>query len=160
MARPGLLLPPRALLLSLVAQIPLVAVFWPPSPKASMMVAGSACLFAGVVLNVWAERLFRRHDVGVCPFTPVAGLIRSGPYRVTRNPMYLGMILLTGGVALVTGLPLNLWSPAVYAVWLHRRFVLPEEDYLRRQLGSAYEDYVDNHPRWLGVPLPPKALEA
>ena len=118
-----------------------------------MATLGAALLAAGVVLNVWADRLFRREGVGVCPFSPAPRLVRSGPYRITRNPMYLGMVFLGAGLALATGMPHNLVSPAVFAVWLHVRYVLPEEAFLRASLGAPYEEYLRLHPRWIGVPL-------
>jgi protein-S-isoprenylcysteine O-methyltransferase Ste14 len=136
---------------SILAQVPLTLLFWPPRPGLRTAASGAACLLFGVALNVWAERLFRRDGVGVCPFSPVPRLVRSGPYRLTRNPMYLGFVLLSAGVALVTGVPANLWSAAVFAAWLHLSFVLPEEAYLREQLGSEYDDYQRDHPRWLGL---------
>jgi protein-S-isoprenylcysteine O-methyltransferase Ste14 len=111
-------------------------------------------LAAGVVLNVWAERLFRKSGVGVCPFSPVPTLVSEGPYRFTRNPMYLGMVLLSASWPLMMGLYWNLWAAAALAVWLHFRFVLPEEEFLRERLGVGYLEYASRNPRWLGLPGP------
>jgi protein-S-isoprenylcysteine O-methyltransferase Ste14 len=109
---------------------------------------------AGVVLNVWAERLFRKSGVGVCPFSPVPNLVITGPYRFTRNPMYLGMVLLSASWPLMMGLYWNLWPAAALAAWLHFRFVLPEEEFLRGRLGVSYLEYASRNPRWLGLPGP------
>jgi protein-S-isoprenylcysteine O-methyltransferase Ste14 len=151
--RPGLMLP-KALMLSVLLQIPPVLWSWPLKPAEAPALAGTAMLAAGVVLNVWAERLFRKSGVGVCPFSPVPNLVGTGPYRLTRNPMYLGMVLLSAGVALITGLYWNLWPAAALAVWLHVRFVLPEEEFLRDRLGVCYLEYASRNPRWLGLPGP------
>jgi len=145
-------LPPKGLFLTLVSQLPLLAASLPLRPAAWEVLTGAAFLAAGVVLNLWSERWFRRHDVGVCPFTPVSVLIVRGPYRLTRNPMYAGLVSLALGVAMVTGVPANAWSAIAYAIWLHHAYVLPEERFLRARLGSAYEEYASRVPRWLPAP--------
>ena len=152
-ALPGVL-PPKLLLLSLLLQIPAVVWRWPPQPARAPAVVGLAMLAAGVVLNLWAERLFRQSGVGVCPFSPAPNLVSTGPYRFTRNPMYLGMVLLSASGPVIIGLYGNLWPAAGLAVWLHFRFVLPEEEFLRDRLGVGYLEYASRTPRWLGLPGP------
>lgn len=85
----------------------------------------------------------------MCPFTPVARLVDAGPFRLMRHPMYAGIILIAVAPVLLTGVYANLWSPAAFAVWLHFRSVLPEEEFLRSQLGDAYTAYCARVPRWL-----------
>lgn len=148
------ILPPRGLLLGLILQIPPLWWAWPLRPARVAVLAGAAFLVAGVILNIRAERLFRRHNVGVCPFSPAPTLIGAGPYRITRNPMYLGMVLICASVPLLSGVYFSLWTAAALAVWLHVRFVLPEEDFLTEHLGLAYLLYESRNPRWLGVPGP------
>jgi protein-S-isoprenylcysteine O-methyltransferase Ste14 len=150
----GGLLPPRALLLSLLVQAPLMIWSWPPKPATVPVLLGVAMLVAGAVLNIWADRLFRKKGVGVCPFSPTPALVREGPYRFTRNPMYLGMVLTSTCAPLLTGVYLNLLPALVLAIWLHVRFVLPEEEFLRYQLGTEYLLYASLAPRWLGLPGP------
>jgi protein-S-isoprenylcysteine O-methyltransferase Ste14 len=130
-------LPPRALLYALVAQLPAIALAWPIAPPRASLVAGIVALVAGIALNVVAERLFRAAGVGVCPFTPVARLVDSGPFRLTRHPMYAGVLLIALAPVLLTGMYANSWVPATLAVWLHFRYARPEEDFLRAQFGDA-----------------------
>ncbi len=150
-ARPRLL-PPKALLLSLLVQLPLVLRSWPLKPTRVPVLVGIAMLTAGVAVNVWAERLFRKSGTGVCPLSPVSRLISEGPYRFTRNPMYLGMVLISASAAMIADVQLNPWAAAALAVWLHFQFVLPEEEFLRDRLGVAYLEYASRTPRWLGRP--------
>lgn len=148
------LLPPRGLLLSLLVQGPLILLLWPPHLAGRIVFLGTAMLTGGVVLNFWADRLFKRNGVAVCPFGIVPKLISDGPYRLSRNPMYLGMVLISTAVPLITGVYLNLWAPAALAIWLHIRFVLPEEEFLRKRLGTQYLLYASRNSRWLGLPAP------
>ena len=148
----GHLLPPRALLLSLLAQLPLLVGGWPPAPGGAALATGGALIALGLALEVWSDRLFQRNGVGVCPFTPVSRLVDSGPYRFTRNPMYLGLVAISGGAALASGVLPNLWTSLVLALWLDRRFVRREEAFLRAALGPAYAAYARRVPRWLGWP--------
>ena len=143
------LLPPRGLLLALAAQAPLAAAAWPLRPAWPELAIGGLLLCAGIVLNVWAERLFRRAATGVCPFSPASTLVRHGPYRLFRHPMYLGLVAMSAGVALATGVLANLWSSVAFAIWLHYAYVLPEEDFLRARFGAAFDAYAAAVPRWL-----------
>jgi protein-S-isoprenylcysteine O-methyltransferase Ste14 len=149
---PRRLLPPQGLLLSLLVQAPVILWSWPPKPPGVSVLAGIALLACGVVLNIWPDRLFHRRGVGVCPFSPVPALIKEGPFRFTRNPMYLGMLLISAAVPLITGLYLARLAPALLYVWLHIRYVLLEEKFLRERLGTEYLLYASNNPRWLGLP--------
>ena len=146
--------PPLGLLLSLLAQIPLMAFHWPLSPSRGELVLGGLLLVAGAWLNLWADREFRRLGAGVCPFSPVEAVIDGGPYAISRNPMYLGFVFLSAGVALLMGVWVNLWAPIALMAWLHFAFVLPEEAFLRDRLGAPYETYRAKHPRWFLINLP------
>jgi protein-S-isoprenylcysteine O-methyltransferase Ste14 len=143
------ILPPKGLLLALGSQVPLLVAGMPLRPPAIDVAAGAIFLLAGAVLNVWAERLFRRSGVGVCPFTRVPMLVDRGPYRIMRNPMYLGLVCLNAGFALMTGVRANVWSSIAYAIWLHYAFVRPEEAFLKQELGARFDEYARRVPRWL-----------
>jgi protein-S-isoprenylcysteine O-methyltransferase Ste14 len=142
-------LPPKGLLIAMGAQLPLLISNVPLRPLLLEIAAGGLCLAAGVVLNVRAERLFHHSNVGVCPFTHVPVLVARGPYRFTRNPMYLGLVCLNLSVALLTGVLANIWSSIAFSIWLHFAFVLPEELFLRRELGRVFDEYAEGVPRWL-----------
>ena len=144
-------LPPKGLLIALAAQLPLLMTSLPLRPSTAEVVAGALLLAAGSVLNIWSERLFRRDNVGVCPFTRVPVLVTRGPYRVMRNPMYVGLVCLNLGVTFLSGVLANLWSSVAYFIWLHYAFVLPEERFLLHELGGAFADYASRRPRWLGL---------
>src|SRR5262245_20883418 len=142
------ILPPKGLLIALAAQLPILISCTPLRPSGLEIAAGGIFIIIGVVLNVWAERLFRQRGLGVCPFTHVPGLVGGCPYRWPRDPMYLGLVCLNSGVTLLSGVPANLWSSIAFCIWLHYAFVLPEESFLRHELGDAFHKYAERVPRW------------
>lgn len=147
--RPKMLLPPRGFLLALLAQVPLIVSSWPLHPNSLEMVAGAALIAWGVLLNIWAERLFRWGATGVCPFSPTTVLVKRGPFKLSRNPMYLGLIAISVGVTLATGAFTNIWISVAFAIWLHYAYVLPEEHFMHDRFGAEYEQYTERVPRWI-----------
>ena len=79
----------------------------------------------------------------------IASLLRAGPYQFTRNPMYLGLVLLTLGIAIWAGAWPMFGAPvALFATanWVHIPF---EEAKMRRQFGAVYDNYVTRVRRWI-----------
>jgi protein-S-isoprenylcysteine O-methyltransferase Ste14 len=113
-----------------------------------LVVLGSAAL-------LWCIAEFARRGRGtLAPVDPPRFVVRSGLYRVTRNPMYVGVLVtLIGEALLFDSVSLAVWAAAV-AVTVHLFVVLYEEPTLRRQFGEPYETYVAAVPRWLPRWLP------
>jgi protein-S-isoprenylcysteine O-methyltransferase Ste14 len=106
-------------------------------------------IFGWAALTISAIGNFRRSRTSIVPVRPATALVIRGPYRFTRNPMYVGLALLTAGLALFMGTwwPLVLLMPVLLAV---RQFVIaPEEQYLRRRFGADYEAYLHRVRRWM-----------
>ena len=144
-------MPPTYLLVALAAVACLHLLVPGPRPIGSpWRYFGLLPLGFGVWLNFWADRLFKMRGAEVKPGHESATLVTDGPYRVTRNPMYLGMVLIVLGAAFVAGST----SPFVVVVglwWLLRtHFVIPEETMLRRRFGDEFERYARRVRRWLG----------
>jgi len=104
---------------------------------------------AGVALAASAIVLFRRAGTSPVPIQPTTALVAQGPYRFTRNPMYVGLAALYAGIALLVN---SLWPlvllPVVLVVirwWVIAR----EEAYLERKFGDAYRAYTRRERRWL-----------
>jgi protein-S-isoprenylcysteine O-methyltransferase Ste14 len=111
--------------------------------------AGLVVMVAGVALAIMAERRFKRAGTAVRPFEPSTALVDSGPFRFTRNPMYLGMLLFLAGLFVLLGTlsPLLVIPPFVWL--LHARFVVHEEAHMERHFGEHYLDYKRRVRRWL-----------
>jgi protein-S-isoprenylcysteine O-methyltransferase Ste14 len=115
----------------------------------ALTAAGAGLVALGVALAAWGVVTFRRARTGIYPRTPATAVVEAGPYRFTRNPMYVGMTLgyLGGALAMNSAWPLVL-LPAVLVV-LYGAVVRREERYLASAFGPAYEDYRRRVRRWL-----------
>lgn len=112
-------------------------------------IAGIVLIAGAVILALTAEIHFVRAGTSALPFRPTTAVVRGGPYRFTRNPMYVGLALLYVGLTLIVGYawPLAGLPLAVLAV---DRFVIPrEERYLEKKFGEPYQRYRQSVRRWL-----------
>ena len=124
---------------------------WPlPRPPARpARRVGAALLVVGAVLPASGATLFHRRDTSVLPVRPTTALVTSGPYRLTRNPMYVGFALGHAGLALLRR---STWAvlmlgPVLAAV--DRMVIAREERYLERAFGDEYRRYARRVRRWL-----------
>jgi protein-S-isoprenylcysteine O-methyltransferase Ste14 len=119
------------------------------SPNGQALAVGLTFVAIGFALAAFSVRNFRRAGTTVVPGEPSTALVVTGPYHVTRNPIYIGLVLMYFGLAIVlTSLWVLLLLIPVLVV-LQRGVVEREEDYLERQFGEAYRKYKARVPRWL-----------
>jgi len=120
-----------------------------PGGMAARIAVAACAIGGGVALALAARRLFVKTGQDPKPWQPTPELIFSGPYRFTRNPMYVGMTLLTAGLGAAFGTlwPLPLSFAALGAV--HVLAVLPEERYLAARFGEPYLSYKARVRRYL-----------
>ena len=110
---------------------------------------GLALFVLPFALPAWAARIFRQHQTPVNPRGNVGAIATDGPYRFTRNPMYLSLMLVYVGGSLLFRLP---WAwillPFVF-LSLHFGVIIPEEKYLEGRFGETYLHYRAQVRRWL-----------
>lgn len=111
-------------------------------------VGGSAVALAAVLAS-WAIFCFKRAGTHVEPYHPALVLVEDGPYRFTRNPMYIGLLLLQFGLSFTFALEWGILALIPLAVVLHIGVILREEAYLRSKFGADYEAYLARSRRWL-----------
>ena len=106
-------------------------------------------VMAGLYLIVAPVVWFKREKTTIIPRQKPAALISEGPFRLSRNPMYLGMVVLTFGI----GVTLGSIQAVIPAIWLffflQKNYVIPEERKLREGLGREAEDYFATTGRWI-----------
>jgi protein-S-isoprenylcysteine O-methyltransferase Ste14 len=110
---------------------------------------GLGLLVLGFLVRVWATFHFYEHGMRVISLTPQRALITAGPYRFSRNPLYLGgNVFMFFGAALLEGSPTALVATAIH-IPLMDRFVRREEVQLERDFGEAWRSYKQRVRRWL-----------
>lgn len=105
----------------------------------------------GVGLDLWGLWAFRRSQTTVNPLVPgrASAVVQGGPYRFTRNPMYLGMALLLLAWCAFWGNPLSLLALGLFVGFITRFQIVPEERTLADKFGAPYQDYLRRVRRWL-----------
>ncbi|NJL07548.1 MAG: isoprenylcysteine carboxylmethyltransferase family protein [Methylacidiphilales bacterium] len=119
------------------------------------VVAGSArwlgllAIVGGASLTVAAARLFKRRRANINTFKTPTALVTDGPFRVSRNPIYLGFTVLLVGAAVVLGSALPFAVAAAFAVIADRWYIPFEERAMRAEFGAAFDAYAQRVRRWL-----------
>lgn len=119
------------------------ATWWPA------IITGGILLAIGIYICWSAVSFFRRHGTNLMPNTRASDLVMTGPFRYSRNPMYVALFLQYIGVALLTH---SVWAFLLLpAVWAFVRFEVigREEKYLTAEFGETYTNYKAQVRRWL-----------
>lgn len=103
----------------------------------------------GVVLNLHADRSFKQVDTTVKPFQESSTFIQNGTFRLTRNPMYLGMSLILGGVTIFLGSLSPYFLVIVFIILMDRIFIQTEEAMLAETFGNEWLEYKKRTRRWI-----------
>ena len=110
---------------------------------------GALLVLAGLVLIAAAIGLFRRKGTTPEPWGTTTLIVTSGPYRFTRNPMYLGLGLVYAGLALALDAPIALILLPLVLVVVQTQVIAREERYLAAKFGESYLEYRRRVRRWL-----------
>jgi protein-S-isoprenylcysteine O-methyltransferase Ste14 len=106
-------------------------------------------LAAGLVVVLSVAANFQRAGTTIKPFEESSTLVVSGVYRVTRNPIYLGMVCSLIGVGVLAGSVTPFLVVPAFAYMIDRRFIRAEEALLEQTFGSQYGAYKARVRRWL-----------
>jgi protein-S-isoprenylcysteine O-methyltransferase Ste14 len=143
-------IPPVYFFLALISMaalhwaLPLARVLAPP-----FTYLGIPLIVAGMWLGGHAFRGFSKARTPVVPFERSTALVTSGSYRFTRNPMYVGMVIILAGIAVMLG-TVGPWLPIPFLVWILRsNFIIGEERFLEELFGQQYLAYKSRVRRWL-----------
>lgn len=114
-------------------------------------IAGAGVMLAGIMLDLAGVLAFWRAKTTVNPLAPASTstLVQSGIYRFTRNPMYLGMLLILSGFGLYLAHPLPFLLLPVFLAYITRFQIIPEERVLATRFGPEYAAYAARVRRWI-----------
>ncbi|MFT4150906.1 MAG: isoprenylcysteine carboxylmethyltransferase family protein [Paracoccaceae bacterium] len=115
--------------------------------------AGLVLGLIGLALILWSMATLRAARTPVMPGKVPVRLVTTGPYAVSRNPIYLGMAVILGAAGLWLGAPFSLLMVPVFMAVISKRFILPEELRLAEAFGADYEGWKRHTGRWLRLSL-------
>lgn len=148
-----LLVPPPAIGLLIAGMMWPLSSLAPGSAMALVTRVGVALVLtaAGIGISVAGVVAFRRAQTTVNPLRPEtsSALVSGGVYGLTRNPMYLGMLLVLIGWAVYLASPWTLLGPFSFVLYMTRFQIIPEERVLKSLFGADYLAYVARIRRWL-----------
>lgn len=110
---------------------------------------GTVPLLLGIGLNLAADRDLKREQTAVKPVEESSALVQRGAYAVSRHPMYLGMLGMLLGLALLFSSPLALAVAAGYGLFMDRVYIRYEEAQMAEGFGEAWHDYRQRVRRWV-----------
>ncbi|MDQ5887781.1 MAG: isoprenylcysteine carboxylmethyltransferase family protein [Neisseriaceae bacterium] len=146
-------IPPPLLMLLCAAIMSGIDQLWPQQWLSQPIAGGMGLLLAGcgAMLDLGGLLHFLRARTTINPLKPASSrvLVTNGIYRVSRNPMYAGMLLMLGGWAAYLANPLALAGLPLFVASVTRLQIVPEERILLRLFGQTYADYCRQVRRWL-----------
>jgi protein-S-isoprenylcysteine O-methyltransferase Ste14 len=110
---------------------------------------GFALVVIGFLFGLGAAIAFRRARTTLDPYHPVASLVTSGMYRFSRNPIYLGFLLMVIGIPLNVGTYWGLVLAPIFILLCNKLVIEHEEAYLEKKFGETYTSYKSRVRRWL-----------
>ena len=120
-------------------------------PPVVRVIAVVCFAVAGASFDLFGIVAFRRVKTTVNPMKPElsSSLVIAGVYKVSRNPMYVGMLFLLSAWAAFLWSPWSLFGILGFAGYISRFQIVPEEKVLSRLFGTEFADYKERVPRWL-----------
>lgn len=124
---------------------------WNPLDYSSAIVTwiGRAWIVAGLFLMVWSFLMFQRHKTSVIPKRTPKTILKDGPYRFSRNPIYVADTMILLGFVLIEGSVLSLTLIPLFMRVIRKRFIDGEEAHILAGFGAEFEEYRRQTRRWL-----------
>lgn len=140
-----------AILLAIALEFLVPLPILPPFALISLpTLIGAALAIAGLLLELSAARALTNAHTTTRPNQPPSALVTSGPFTQTRNPFYLGILILLAGLALIASLDWSIILLPLFWLALDRLVVPHEEQKLRDAFPAEWEGYSTTTPKWLG----------
>ena len=131
-----------SILLSLV--FPVRRVVSPPFTYIGLLL-----IIPGIILNMWTDKLFKMKGTTVKPYKKPSEFIISGPFRISRHPMYLGMALILLGIAVLCGTIISFIFPVVFVFLMEKLFISFEEKNMEKIFRKKYHRYKIKVRKWI-----------
>ncbi len=144
------ILPPVWFFLSIIVMIGLH--FWLPVKQLLFLpltYLGMVAIATGIGMVLFCAYLFRQKDTTIKPFQESSCLVKEGIFNYSRNPIYLGMIIVLIGLWIVEGSLTPMLIIPVFTWLIQELFIKQEEKMLLDQFGESYQEYLATVRRWI-----------
>ena len=110
---------------------------------------GIILIIAGIILNLWADRIFKDQKTTVKPDEKPTSLIDYGPFKISRNPMYLGMAIILIGTGIILGSISSFSGSVLFVLAMEFYFIPDEERLMKESFRSDFANYKKKVRRWI-----------
>jgi len=110
---------------------------------------GIILILFGIIMNLWTDQLFKKTHTNVKYHKIPNKLIVSGPFKFSRNPMYLGMLAILLGVAIIIGNLISFIFPIIFIIIINKKHISTEEKNMEKTFGKEYLKYKNKVRRWI-----------
>ena len=137
---------PYFVILSILSNfmIPIRTVIYAPYTYFGIVIIG-----VGIVMDLWSSSLFVKSKTTVSPYGSPTSLVTSGPFRISRDPMYLGMAAILLGIAVFLGTLVTFAFPVIFIMIIQTRLIPEEERKLDKIFGEQSTEYKNKVRRWI-----------
>jgi len=144
------IMPPTWMLIAIIAMLVLNSLL----PVAKIIptlwnLCGLVFLVSGITLNLIADRAFQQVGTTVKPYQESSNLVTGGVFQISRNPMYLGMVLMLIGIAVLLRSLSPLLIVIPFAILIDQIYIRVEEQMLMEKFGAKWQAYKAQTRRWL-----------
>jgi len=134
------------LIISIALHFVLPVIIIIPSPYNYV---GSLLILLGLILNIWADQLFKRNRTVISPDKVPTTLVLNGPFKISRNPMYLGMLKALVGVSIILGSLSSFMGPILFFIAMEKKFIPIEEKNIFSVFGEDFDTYRSRVRKWI-----------
>ncbi|MDO9084797.1 MAG: isoprenylcysteine carboxylmethyltransferase family protein [Anaerolineaceae bacterium] len=115
-----------------------------------LMPIGIVLLIPGLCFIILGRREFAQYGQPTDPGHPTSKVVKTGVFAISRNPLYLGSVLVFLSIALIFNILWTIMTLLISIIISHYMLIIPEEQYLATKFGDEYKEYVSSIHRWLG----------
>lgn len=123
---------------------PIRAILYAPYTYFGIIIIGF-----GLVISLWSRSLFLKSKTTLSPYESPTTLVTSGPFHISRNPMYLGMAAILLGIAIFLGTLVTFTFPALFIMIIETLLIPDEERKLEKIFGEQYKEYKNKVRQWI-----------
>ncbi len=112
-------------------------------------ILGYMLITLGFTLPIWGSVTFKKHKTNILPYKDPDNMVTDGPFKFTRNPMYLGMLTGLLGISVLIGTAESLFGPLLYFLVANWWYIPFEEERMKAMFGVKFENYKEKVRRWV-----------